>query len=87
MFANYTSSLSRYLASLDPDLASSTGNLGASKAGYDPAKLDTALPPHIAIGNMQRKAGHCPSRAAAPNSSNEHIWLSTLRGIGSYPVP
>lgn len=40
MFANYTSSLSRYLASLDPDLASSTGNLGASKAGYDPAKLD-----------------------------------------------
>lgn len=39
MFANYTSSLSRYLASADPDLASSQG-AGASKSGYDPAKLD-----------------------------------------------
>ncbi|KAF2162058.1 hypothetical protein M409DRAFT_27437 [Zasmidium cellare ATCC 36951] len=39
MFANYTSSLSRYLASADPDLASSQGST-SNKPGYDPAKLD-----------------------------------------------
>ena len=39
LFANYTASLSRYLASADPDLASSTTST-SSKTGYDPAKLD-----------------------------------------------
>ncbi|KAK4550533.1 hypothetical protein LTR36_000112 [Oleoguttula mirabilis] len=39
MFANYTSSLSRYLASADPDLApSNEGSTASSKP--DPAKLD-----------------------------------------------
>jgi len=39
MFANYTSSLSRYLASADPDLlASNDGSTSATK--HDPAKLD-----------------------------------------------
>lgn len=43
MFANYTNSLSRYLASADPDLASSTATNSAkapSSATHDPAKLD-----------------------------------------------
>lgn len=37
MFANYTASLSRYLASADPDLSSSSSS---SSSSYDPAKLD-----------------------------------------------
>lgn len=37
LFANYTASLSRYLASADPDLASPSS---ASQTAYDPAKLD-----------------------------------------------
>ncbi|EME48310.1 gamma tubulin-like protein [Dothistroma septosporum NZE10] len=37
LFANYTASLSRYLASADPDLASPSP---ASQTAYDPAKLD-----------------------------------------------
>ena len=47
MFANYTSSLSRYLASADPDLASSTtsnkarsGTESNAASSHDPAKLD-----------------------------------------------
>ena len=35
MFANYTSSLSRYLAAADPDNSSNS-----SSTAYDPAKLD-----------------------------------------------
>lgn len=37
LFANYTASLSRYLASVDPDLA--PGDSSTSK-NYEPAKLD-----------------------------------------------
>ena len=39
LFANYTASLSRYLASADPDLASQSPG-SANKNAYDPAKLD-----------------------------------------------
>jgi gamma-tubulin complex component 2 len=35
MFANYTSSLSRYLAAADPDSSNNSGS-----TAYDPAKLD-----------------------------------------------
>ena len=41
MFASYTSSLSRYLASVDPDLATQSTSTNSTKAaGFDPAKLD-----------------------------------------------
>ena len=45
MFANYTSSLSRYLASADPDLAASSASTGTNKSSttaqaQDPARLD-----------------------------------------------
>ena len=40
MFANYTSSLSRYLASADPSLSSSTTANPSSSTTHDPAKLD-----------------------------------------------
>ena len=40
MFANYTSSLSRYLAAADPDSSSTTNKDGKSSSAYDPAKLD-----------------------------------------------
>ncbi|KAI6797015.1 hypothetical protein KC361_g4123 [Hortaea werneckii] len=41
MFANYTASLSRYLASADPDLSTtSPPSASSSSAAYDPAKLD-----------------------------------------------
>ncbi|RMX86659.1 hypothetical protein D0869_02935 [Hortaea werneckii] len=43
MFANYTASLSRYLASADPDLStttSSSASSSSSSSAYDPAKLD-----------------------------------------------
>lgn len=39
LFANYTASLSRYLAGADPDLASPNSST-SSKNAYDPAKLD-----------------------------------------------
>ncbi|WPH04320.1 Hypothetical protein R9X50_00720900 [Acrodontium crateriforme] len=39
LFANYTSSLTRYLASADPDLSTSTTGSRQAPA-YDPAKLD-----------------------------------------------
>nr|POF11520.1 spindle pole body component alp4 [Quercus suber] len=39
LFANYTSSLTRYLASADPDLTSVDGSPSSPKQ-YDPAKLD-----------------------------------------------
>lgn len=38
LFANYTSSLTRYLASADPDLAPNDSSTSARH--YDPAKLD-----------------------------------------------
>ena len=38
MFANYTSSLSRYLASADPSLSSDDGKNSSTQ--HDPAKLD-----------------------------------------------
>lgn len=38
MFANYTSSLSRYLAAADPDTSNIKG--ATSSTSYDPAKLD-----------------------------------------------
>lgn len=42
MFANYTASLSRYLASADPDLSTTTSSASSSSSSsaYDPAKLD-----------------------------------------------
>jgi gamma-tubulin complex component 2 len=41
LFANYTASLSRYLAGADPDLAASVNtSTNSAKAGYDPAKLE-----------------------------------------------
>ncbi|KAF7186568.1 Spindle pole body component alp4 [Pseudocercospora fuligena] len=43
LFANYTASLSRYLAGADPDLASSpapNASTSSSRTAYDPAKLD-----------------------------------------------
>ncbi|KAI7600135.1 hypothetical protein KC346_g13403 [Hortaea werneckii] len=40
MFANYTASLSRYLASADPDLSTSPSSSSSSSSSYDPAKLD-----------------------------------------------
>lgn len=43
MFANYTASLSRYLASADPDLATSpapSASTSSTRTAYDPAKLE-----------------------------------------------
>lgn len=40
MFANFTSSLSRYLAAADPDLAEKNIGTNDKPAVYDPAKLD-----------------------------------------------
>ncbi|KAI5358008.1 Putative gamma-tubulin complex component protein [Septoria linicola] len=40
LFANYTASLSRYLAGADPDLAPPNTSTSSSKNAYDPAKLD-----------------------------------------------
>ena len=40
MFANYTSSLSRYLAAADPTSTSSSSETNKTSASYDPAKLD-----------------------------------------------
>lgn len=40
LFANYTASLSRYLAGADPDLGNPASSTSSSKTAYDPAKLD-----------------------------------------------